>query len=149
MSNADKWLEDNNAISSMLFWHVVEEVEHKAVAFDVYENISGSYLKRVLWMPVVVATVSGSILANQFYMLHVDGELKKPKTWKRLLSFYWGKGGVSHEIFNRYFWKYMHPTYHPWHDDDRHLIKEWEKRYEGSEDLRSVVIQDVMYKNAV
>lgn len=146
LRDADYWLEDRNMISSLFFWHVVEEVEHKSVAYDVYENVSGSYLKRVLWMPVVVGTVANSILANQLYMLHVDGELKKLSTWKNLVNMYWGKEGVGKEIFNLEFWKYMLPNYHPWDLDDRHLIKKWEARYEEQEDLRSVVIDEVMYK---
>lgn len=144
LRDANQWLEDHNVVSSLLFWHVVEEVEHKAVAYDIYDNISGNYWKRVLWMPIVVGTVSTSILANQLYMLHVDGELKKPKTWPKLLEFYLAKGGVMQEIFNKEFWRYMLPSYHPWQLDDRHLIKKWEDRYEAQEDLRSVLIKDVM-----
>ena len=35
------------AVSSLLLWHFVEELEHKHAAFDVYQHVVGSYRKRI------------------------------------------------------------------------------------------------------
>ncbi len=35
-------------VSSLILWHMVEETEHKSVAFDVFQAVSGAYLLRVL-----------------------------------------------------------------------------------------------------
>ena len=144
LSEADYWLEDNNPLSSILIWHAVEEVEHKSVVYDVHDHLGGSYWKRILWMPAIVSVVATGVVANQLYMLHADGELKKPKTWWRLFNFYFGIGGVSQKLFSKEFLSYMLPSFHPWQLDDRHLIVKWEERYEAQEDLRSVVLKDVV-----
>jgi len=40
--------EDLSPFMQMLEWHFVEELEHRHVAFDVYEHVSGGYLYRLL-----------------------------------------------------------------------------------------------------
>ena len=41
----------------LLRWHGAEEVEHRAVAFDVYQHVSGRYLTRVRTMLLAAATM--------------------------------------------------------------------------------------------
>ena len=38
------------AVASMWLWHVVEEIEHKNLAFDVYQHVYGDYWYRVYGM---------------------------------------------------------------------------------------------------
>ena len=40
--------EDLSPFMQMVEWHFVEELEHRNVAFDVYEHVSGGYLYRLL-----------------------------------------------------------------------------------------------------
>jgi hypothetical protein len=35
------------AIGDLMYWHAIEELEHRTVAFDVYEAVCGGYLYRV------------------------------------------------------------------------------------------------------
>jgi len=45
-------------------WHALEEIEHKGVAFDVYEAVGGGYLRRalaMLWVTVLFALTLGFI----------------------------------------------------------------------------------------
>ena len=45
-------------------WHALEEIEHKAVAFDVYVAVGGGYTRRVLamlWVTILFACTFGSI----------------------------------------------------------------------------------------
>ncbi|OUR86880.1 hypothetical protein A9Q81_27510 [Gammaproteobacteria bacterium 42_54_T18] len=144
LRDVEKWLEDDNVFSSMLVWHAVEEVEHKSVAHDIYENICGDYSKRIALMPLIIGVVAGSIGINQLYMLHVDGELRKPTTWISLAKLYLGKGSVTEAIFNKEFWKFIRPDYHPWQLDDRHLVKVWEEKHDAKEDMRSVKLTEVI-----
>ena len=45
-------------------WHALEEIEHKGVAFDVYEAVGGGYLRRALamvWVTILFALTLGFI----------------------------------------------------------------------------------------
>lgn len=37
----------DSAVASLVLWHFVEEIEHKCVAFDVFEHVAGGYLWRI------------------------------------------------------------------------------------------------------
>ncbi|HEY1830786.1 MAG TPA: metal-dependent hydrolase [Acidimicrobiales bacterium] len=48
------------AMLDLLRWHGAEEVEHRAVAFDLFEHVSGSYVRRLVSMILVaIALVVG------------------------------------------------------------------------------------------
>ena len=52
------------AKSRLWMWHALEEIEHKGVAFDVYEAVGGGYLRRalaMLWVTVLFALTLGVI----------------------------------------------------------------------------------------
>lgn len=45
-------------------WHALEEIEHKGVAFDVYEAVGGGYLRRavaMVWVTILFALTLGFI----------------------------------------------------------------------------------------
>ena len=46
LENPDELPEDTSA-NELFRWHIVEELEHRTVAFDVYENVCGGYFYRL------------------------------------------------------------------------------------------------------
>ncbi|NWG45042.1 MAG: metal-dependent hydrolase [Alphaproteobacteria bacterium] len=44
----DVFREMKEPIRSLMLWHIMEELEHRTVAFEVYENVVGSYLYRLV-----------------------------------------------------------------------------------------------------
>lgn len=48
-------LSSNPALKNIWLWHAIEESEHKSVAFDLYNDVSGNNLIRLLVMPFVTA----------------------------------------------------------------------------------------------
>ncbi len=46
----------------LLRWHGAEEVEHRAVAFDLFTHLDGRYLRRVCAMLVTALNTSRSVL---------------------------------------------------------------------------------------
>lgn len=50
LTNADLREAFHPAVRGLWLWHALEETEHKSVAFDVYEQVDGSYARRAAVM---------------------------------------------------------------------------------------------------
>lgn len=105
-------------------WHAIEETEHKAVAFDVYQAVGGGYLRRMLAM--VVVTIMFCLRASivQGIFLWKDGKLFSPSTWIDGFKFYFGKDGLTRSIFKNYL-DYYRTDFHPWDHDNREYLESW------------------------
>ena len=114
---------DENFIQ-MWRWHAIEETEHKAVAFDVYQAVGGGYLRRMLAM--VVVTIMFCLRASivQGIFLWKDGKLFSPSTWIDGFKFYFGKDGLTRSIFKNYL-DYYRTDFHPWDHDNREYLESW------------------------
>ncbi|MDB5227065.1 MAG: metal-dependent hydrolase [Bacteroidota bacterium] len=56
----------------LLHWHACEEIEHKAVAFDVLKEVDDSYIIRVSGMGLATIMLWGYIASGQIYFLSQD-----------------------------------------------------------------------------
>lgn len=56
----------------LLRWHGAEEVEHRSVAFDVYQELSGNYLWRVATLGSVAPVIIGLWALGTCYLLAHD-----------------------------------------------------------------------------
>lgn len=107
-------------------WHAVEETEHKAVAYDVYQQASGSYWLRILVMMQVTFLFCLRTSIYQAIFLWKDGNLFKPKVWWSGIKFYFFTPGLVRKIARDYL-DYYRPSFHPWQHDNRYLLDEWEQ----------------------
>lgn len=80
-------LRDADPTAATLFlWHLAEEVEHKEVAFDVYEATGGGRL-RYAWATIVAAVIlATSSLVGTWMILAADRRLFSPVTHLRLIG---------------------------------------------------------------
>lgn len=108
-------------------WHAIEEIEHKSVAFDTYllaaRNLSPfrRWLKRSVVMLITTARFHYVLARNTADLLKQDGR-NNWATWKDLLIYLYGKdGAMRHLALN--IMTYFRPSYHPWNEDDRPLLK--------------------------
>jgi predicted metal-dependent hydrolase len=60
------------AMLDLLRWHAAEEVEHRAVAFDLYVDQGGGYLERLATMLEVVPVLVGFWIAGTVFLLRRD-----------------------------------------------------------------------------
>ncbi len=79
-------LRDADPTAATLFlWHLAEEVEHKTVAFDVYQASGGGRL-RYWWATWIAAWILAlAALAGTVVMLASEHRLLSPVAWGRLI----------------------------------------------------------------
>lgn len=104
-------------------WHAVEENEHKAVAFDVYQEQVGDYWIRVRAMAMTSVMFMFNQARFQTRLLYKDGELK-PKEVLQGLNRLWGRKGWFRQMIPAYF-QYYRRDFHPWQSDTRELLEKW------------------------
>ena len=105
-------------------WHAIEETEHKAVAYDVYQQAVGSYWLRVLTMIQVTIMFCLRTSIYQAVFLWKDGQLFNPKTWWQGIRFYFLRPGLVRRILPEYL-DYFRRDFHPWMHDNRELLQHW------------------------
>lgn len=111
-------------IRPLWLWHAVEETEHKAVAFDVYQQVSGSYWLRALMMARIMIGFPLGIVAFQFLLLAGDGKLGNLRDIGHGLRVVWGRGGWLRTMAPELM-RFFRRDFHPWQKDNRELIGAW------------------------
>ncbi len=132
---ADEFLK-NPAYSSKMepshaklwLWHAAEETEHKAVAFDVYRAMGGGYIRRVVFMVLATLGILSAGMLVTALMLWRDGMLFRWKTLTSLLKWGFFKPGLFTNVFGDWL-DYFRPGFHPWQQNNAHLLAEWRKQY--------------------
>jgi len=120
-------------MKALWHWHAVEEVEHKAVAYDVFQQRLGNQrLRRIVYLFVTYNFMKYTTL-NTLTMLRAEGKLWSLRTWLSGLNFLWGRPGLLRKSLPQ-FLSYMRKDFHPWDKDDRELIAQWKSWYEETGD---------------
>lgn len=108
-------------------WHAVEEIEHKAVAYDTFLAVTkrlGAFRRwrlRVLVMAVVSLQFSRSMIANVADLLEQDG-LEPRRMRGRALAYLLGRPGILRRALPHYLSYYL-PGFHPWQCKDQELAR--------------------------
>lgn len=78
-------------VASFILWHFVEEAEHKNVAFDVYQDVFGGYVYRVIGGLYAPLHLIWYMRRGCVVMLKQDGRWRNPRAriraWMRLAAF--------------------------------------------------------------
>nr|WP_298724174.1 metal-dependent hydrolase [uncultured Steroidobacter sp.] len=113
-------------------WHAIEEVEHKAVAFDTYLAVTRELSPFRRWaircqvMVLISVQFWHSNLQRMADFFRQDG-INTPRTWWRVFTYLWFKPGMLRRIFVPYL-SFFRPGFHPWDHDDGALVREFEQR---------------------
>jgi predicted metal-dependent hydrolase len=105
-------------IRALYVWHAMEEMEHKAVAFDVLTRVArASYRTRVLSMLLVTVLFPYHVMKIMAHMLQVDGFSKweRIQLWTKGLWWLYKPGGIFMPMLGKYF-AYLKPGFHPWQE---------------------------------
>ena len=114
------------ATANLWRWHATEEIEHKGVAYDTWLYATKAWPKRKRWevkskvMLLVTRNFIVDRTAGALELLRQDG-ITGVRAWSSLLWYMWIRPGMMRKIFAAWV-SFFVPGFHPWNEDDRHLI---------------------------
>ncbi|MFZ5723654.1 MAG: metal-dependent hydrolase [Pseudomonadota bacterium] len=105
-------------------WHALEELEHKAVAYDVYELAGNSRSERIAAGAAVVAALGPAVFASWAWLVLREGKATDLKDVRKGLRLLLGRGGFVSRILPKMslFWR---PDYHPRKHKTKELEAQW------------------------
>jgi len=121
---------------ALYLWHGIEEIEHKAVAFDVLQQIArGGYLLRCGALLSVSLQFPLFIFQILNHMLKVDGYSRWQRLglWLKGLRWLYGSGGMMRPLIKPYL-AWFRPGFHPWHAEAPDSIDTWERTMQRTGD---------------
>ena len=110
-------------------WHALEETEHKAVAFDVYQQVCGN--RRLLRRAMRLATLFFVLDTTRglVHMLRRDGLLWNWRVWRDGVQWMWGRNGVFRPLLRTYR-DFFHSGFHPWQHDNLELLQRAQEEFD-------------------
>jgi predicted metal-dependent hydrolase len=110
----------------LLQWHAAEELEHKAVAFDVYKEIGGTYAMRIWGMFFASTLFYTFAFTGMVYFIFQDKSKSlralPQKFWDFIVNFSVKPEGAAGW---RLLFDYFKPSFHPDDHDNYHLAEEF------------------------
>ncbi len=114
-------------LRSLLIWHAIEEIEHRSVAFDVYQTVSGSYPLRMLAMVFACIMLVSQTLRYQMKLLARDGQLGNWRSLREALHLTCGPNGYFRALLKP-FLSYGRASFHPSQACQSVSIEAWQRR---------------------
>jgi uncharacterized protein len=117
---------DSPDIAKLWKWHAIEEIEHKAVAYDTFVEVTQDLTKFERWKfrCLVLLLVSGQFVVERLRFMSrffkQDG-IRGPAIWIRTFYFLLVYPGLLRQVFPQWL-AFFQPNFHPWQHDDRALI---------------------------
>lgn len=117
---------------AMWMWHMLEESEHKDIAYDVFQELSGSYPVRMAGFVMAFVTILILVALGGAFIppIRKPSRLLSLKYWKdvaRGASLIYGtKGGVFGSTLGHIF-DYVRPDFHPNDHDTTELLEYYKK----------------------
>lgn len=107
------------AMKALWEWHAAEELEHKSIAFDVFQAIEGSYWRRVLGGVLGIAIVVSFMTTGMLLLAAQDPGFLSFKTLSDLNKLLLTEYRLIPRTV-RHIVPYFQPKFHPSQRDDHH-----------------------------
>ena len=128
MAQTHQFMKADPRMRALYVWHGIEEIEHKAVAYDVMQQVAGvGYFMRAWALIVVSLQFPMFIFQILNHMLKVDGYSRWQRVgiWLKGLRWLYGPGGLMLPLIKPYLAWYR-PGFHPWHAPMPDNIETWD-----------------------
>ena len=114
-------------------WHAIEEIEHKAVAYDTFLHATRGWSRWKRWKLKTLTMLLASVrfLRNRWrdaMDLLAQDQITGWRARARLFWYLAGKPGILRRIFPAWV-AYFLPGFHPWNHDDRALIGKYDSEF--------------------
>lgn len=111
-------------VRHLMLWHATEEIEHKAVAFDVLRKVEPSYFVRLVGMAFAALFLGyWWQRATRMFLRHDGIGRKELRAEKKQMKKVRDDGNIVRDVFLAGIWEYIQPGFHPWDRDDLHLAE--------------------------
>ena len=110
-------------VRPLWIWHAIEEIEHKAVAYEVLMQIDGRYGLRVGAMILAILGLVTSTMILMSRLLWKDRQIFNLRSFIRWMSLMYRTGFMTSVISG--IAEYFRPGFHPWQTDDRTLLERY------------------------
>lgn len=115
-------------VSDLFTWHCAEEVEHRTVAYDLYQHLSGNYAMRVAVMAITAPVFTYLMAIGTAQLAKTDPLIPKAHTklWSRAFWKAWQRSDANHYVpgpvwFMTTALRFFKPGYHPYHEGSTEL----------------------------
>ncbi|MDV3504455.1 metal-dependent hydrolase [Marinobacter sp. M-5] len=111
----------HESMRPLWMWHAIEETEHKAVTYDVFQEVGGTYAERAFYL--AFSTAALGVVASYFTtrMVLNDRSNFSLKDAAKSVWRMWGKDGTFSSLIPTWL-EYFKPGFHPWDHDNSELI---------------------------
>lgn len=114
-------LEAAPAMRALLAWHALEEIEHRAVAFDVLASVQPSYTLRIAGLVIATATLAGFWFAASRMLLRQDPATRTAPPFPRPPK----EQQIIRTVFARGIRDYLRRDFHPRQKNLEPIAAEW------------------------
>jgi hypothetical protein len=136
MAHQDLFDDADPGIEKLWRWHAMEETEHKAVAYDVFMEVTKDwspflrYRRRVISMAIISFMFTRNITRYAARLLEADGYEPKAAL-KAVKTYVWKTPGLFARGWKTYFAWYR-PGFHPWDQDNRPELAGWKAEFDAA-----------------
>jgi uncharacterized protein len=114
----------HDEVRALFLWHALEESEHKAVAFDVFQAVSGNDRIRIGVMRAVTISLVAGIPLGLLVSLLTDPAARRPRTLLRSIRALPDHPLADRRLLDR-LRDYNRRAFHPDDHDTTDLLEEW------------------------
>lgn len=129
------WDDTPPEVAALMFWHFVEETEHKSVAYDVLQERMGDKGLKMYLTRSLATVMSFGIFMPMMHLLWLDyarrdGQLTNIRSALKAIKLYWINPGINRKVWFGGPLSFLKPGFHPWDRDNRDVLMAWKEVYD-------------------